>query len=168
MQCEWRSTSNWQPDALLPMGRSNFLSARSAIEVEFPPSLPIPRHVTDLQKQSSDLRRATTDAARYCHLEDPDIASGATLHRLQHLIRACHSCASARHFPVMSVTDATAEVFVTAFKALKRREREAVLERLVSDAKLAEDLADTLALEARRHQPHQPLREALKDLKIRV
>lgn len=68
----------------------------------------------------------------------------------------------------MSVTDATAEVFVTAFKALKRREREAVLKRLVSDAKVAEDLADTLVLEARRHQPRQPLREALKDLKIRV
>jgi hypothetical protein len=68
----------------------------------------------------------------------------------------------------MSATEATAEVFVTAFKALKRREREAVLERLVSDSKLAEDLADTLALEARRHQPRQPLRDALKELKVRV
>jgi len=68
----------------------------------------------------------------------------------------------------MSATEATAEVFVTAFKALTRREREAVLEKLVTDASLAEDLADTLALEARRHQPHQPLREALKDLKVRV
>jgi len=70
--------------------------------------------------------------------------------------------------PSMSATEATAEVFLTAFKALKRREREAVLEKLVSDAQLAEDLADTLALEARRHQPHQPIRDALKDLKIRA
>ena len=69
---------------------------------------------------------------------------------------------------IMSATEATAEVFLTAFKALKRREREAVLEKLVSDAQLAEDLADTLALEARRHQPHQPIRDALKDLKIRA
>jgi hypothetical protein len=68
----------------------------------------------------------------------------------------------------MSATEATAEVFVTAFKALKRREREAILEKLVPDAKLAEDLADTLALKARRHQPHQPLREVLKDLKVRM
>ena len=68
----------------------------------------------------------------------------------------------------MSATEATAEVFVTAFKALKRCERDAVLQRLVSDVKLAGDLAYTLALEARRHQPHQPLRDVLKELKVRV
>jgi hypothetical protein len=68
----------------------------------------------------------------------------------------------------MSVTEATAEIFVTAFKALKRKEREAVLQKLVEDAELADDLADTLALEARRRQPHMPLRDALKDLRIRA
>jgi hypothetical protein len=68
----------------------------------------------------------------------------------------------------MSATEATAEIFVTAFKALKRKEREAVLQRLVADAELAGDLADTLALEARRHQPRAPLRDVLKDLRIRV
>jgi hypothetical protein len=68
----------------------------------------------------------------------------------------------------MSVTEATAEIFFTAFKALKRREREAVLQKLVADVQLADDLADTLALEARRQQPHSPLRDVLKDLRIRV
>ena len=68
----------------------------------------------------------------------------------------------------MSGTQATAEVFVTAFKSLKRREREAIFERLLSDEDLAEDLADTLALEARRHQPRESFRKALKDLRIRV
>ena len=68
----------------------------------------------------------------------------------------------------MSATEATAEVFVTAFKALKRKERDAVLKRLVADTELAEDLADTLALEARRAQPRTSLRSALKDLRIRV
>ena len=68
----------------------------------------------------------------------------------------------------MSATEATAEVFVTAFKALKPKQRDAVLQRLVADAGLAEDLADTLALEARRHQAHSPLREVLKDLRIRA
>ena len=68
----------------------------------------------------------------------------------------------------MSVTEATAEVFVTAFKALKRREREAVLQKLLADAELADDLADTLVLEARRRQPRVPLRDVLKDLRIRV
>jgi hypothetical protein len=68
----------------------------------------------------------------------------------------------------MSATEATAEIFVTAFKALKRKEQEAVLQKLVADIELADDLADTLALEARRRQPHTPLRDVLTDLRIRV
>jgi hypothetical protein len=68
----------------------------------------------------------------------------------------------------MSATEATAEVFVTAFRALKRREREAVFEKLLADTELALDLADTLALESRRHQPREPLRKVLKDLGIRA
>ena len=68
----------------------------------------------------------------------------------------------------MSATEATAEVFVTAFKSLKPRQREAVLERMLSDTALAEDIADTLALEARRHQPRQPFRQVLKELHLRA
>jgi len=68
----------------------------------------------------------------------------------------------------MSATEATAEVFVTAFKSLKRREREAVIERMLADEELSEDLADTLALETRRHQPRQPFRQVLKELNLRV
>jgi hypothetical protein len=66
----------------------------------------------------------------------------------------------------MSATEATAEIFVTAFKALKPKQREAVLQKLVADAEVAEDLADTLALESRRRQPRTPLRDVLKDLRI--
>jgi hypothetical protein len=68
----------------------------------------------------------------------------------------------------MSATEATAEIFVTAFKALKPKQREAVLQKLVADVELAGDLADTLALEARRHQSHTPLRDVLKELRIRA
>ncbi len=57
---------------------------------------------------------------------------------------------------------------MTAFKALKRKERNAVLQKLVTDAELAEDLADTLALGAPRDQPRTSLRDALKDLRLRV
>ena len=46
---------------------------------------------------------------------------------------------------VLSVTEANAEIFITAFKALKRRDRDAILEKIVTDEKLAEDLADTKA-----------------------
>lgn len=57
----------------------------------------------------------------------------------------------------MSATEATAEVFVTAFKSLKPRQREAVLERMLEDEDIAADIADTLALESRRHQPRQAI-----------
>jgi hypothetical protein len=68
----------------------------------------------------------------------------------------------------MSATEATAEIFVTAFKALGPKEREAVWHKLVTDTRLAEDLSDTLALEARRGQQTQPLRAVLKGLKLQA
>ncbi|HEX3889915.1 MAG TPA: hypothetical protein VHX90_03600, partial [Verrucomicrobiae bacterium] len=68
----------------------------------------------------------------------------------------------------MSAAQATAEVFVTAFKSLKRNQREAVLEKILTDEELSEDLADTLALESRRHQPHQSFRQTLKELNLRA
>ena len=68
----------------------------------------------------------------------------------------------------MSASEATAEVFVTAFKTLRPRQREAVLTRMLADEELSEDIADTLALEARRHQPRQSFRQALKELRISV
>ena len=64
----------------------------------------------------------------------------------------------------MSATEATAEIFVTAFKSLKRRQREVVLERMLADDELAEDLADTLALEARRGERRHSFRQSLKPL----
>jgi hypothetical protein len=67
----------------------------------------------------------------------------------------------------MSADQATAEVFVMAFKSLKRSEREAVFERLLADNEISEDFADTLLLESRRHQPRQSFRQALKELNIR-
>lgn len=66
----------------------------------------------------------------------------------------------------MSVTEARAEVFLTAFKSLKRRERETVLARMLADQELSEDFMDTLALEARRKQPRQNFRRALREMGI--
>ena len=68
----------------------------------------------------------------------------------------------------MSATEATAEVFVTAFKSLKPRQREAVLERMLADEELSADIADTVALETRRHQPRQSFRQALKEMGIKA
>jgi hypothetical protein len=61
----------------------------------------------------------------------------------------------------MSAIEATAEVFVTAFKSLKPCQREAVLERMLQDKDISSDIADALELEARRHQPRRPFRQAL-------
>ena len=66
----------------------------------------------------------------------------------------------------MSAIEATAEVFVTAFKSLKPRQREAVLERMLEDKNISSNIADTLELEARRHQPRQPFRQVMKELGI--
>lgn len=68
----------------------------------------------------------------------------------------------------MSAIEATAEVFVTAFKSLKPRQREAVLERMLADEAISADIADTLELEARRHQPRQAFRQVIKELGIKA
>ena len=68
----------------------------------------------------------------------------------------------------MSAIEATAEVFVTAFKSLKPRQREAVLVRMLADKELSADIADTVALETRHHQPRQSFRQALKEMGIKA
>lgn len=68
----------------------------------------------------------------------------------------------------MTTANATAEVFVTAFKSLKLRQLDAVLGRMFAADKLSADFVETLRLESRRHQPRQPFRQVLKDLGIRA
>jgi hypothetical protein len=61
----------------------------------------------------------------------------------------------------MTGQQATAEVFLTAFKTLPRREQEDILERIARDRKLRrilEDMSDRLAVEEERGKPPRPLR----------
>lgn len=44
-------------------------------------------------------------------------------------------------------SQATAEVFFTAFKSLKDKEKEAFLEKIISDPELREDLIDLALIE---------------------
>jgi hypothetical protein len=74
----------------------------------------------------------------------------------------------ARDTLLMSATEATPEVFVTAFKSLKPRQREAVLARMLEDKQLSADIADSLILELRRNQPRQSFRHAIKELDIKA
>ena len=59
-------------------------------------------------------------------------------------------------------TAATAEVFWAAFQALPKREREAIVDKLLTDSEFREDLVDIALLEQRRHEPTRPLEGYLK------
>lgn len=52
----------------------------------------------------------------------------------------------------MTVQEAQAEVFWMAFKALHKKEREAVVSRLLSDEEFREDLMDIALIAQARHE----------------
>jgi hypothetical protein len=61
--------------------------------------------------------------------------------------------------------DATAEVFITAFRALSRPQRDAILRRLLESPAVREDLVDILAwLERKRERAisYRRVRERLR------
>lgn len=53
----------------------------------------------------------------------------------------------------MNVHEATAEVFLTAFRALPQSEKNIFLTNLVKDNELLEDILDIATFEARREEP---------------
>jgi hypothetical protein len=57
------------------------------------------------------------------------------------------------NFPVMTRPQATAEVFWTAFQALKPEEREAFIRKLMKDKNLAEDLRYAAVIQKRKNEP---------------
>ncbi len=65
----------------------------------------------------------------------------------------------------MTSIEATSEVFLTAFRALPKKAREAVVEKMLSDKEFLEDLTDTVIIEQRRKEPSRNLDEYLADKK---
>jgi hypothetical protein len=63
----------------------------------------------------------------------------------------------------MTTIDATSEVFMTAFRALPKKAREAVVDKMLRDTEFREDLMDTAIIEQRRREPSRPLEEYLSD-----
>jgi len=63
----------------------------------------------------------------------------------------------------MTNVEATSEVFLTAFRALPKKAREAVVEKMLSDKEFMEDLVDTVIIEQRRKEPSRDLDEYLAD-----
>jgi len=67
----------------------------------------------------------------------------------------------------MTKTEATAEVFWTAFKGLPRKEQQAVLQRVLRDKELRQDLMDLAVIQSRQAEPTRPLRDYVKDSRRR-
>lgn len=53
----------------------------------------------------------------------------------------------------MTQTQATAEVFYTAFQALKKSEREAFIKKLLENEKFAEDMRYAAVIKERKSEP---------------
>ncbi|MEW6614469.1 MAG: hypothetical protein AB1401_03210 [Thermodesulfobacteriota bacterium] len=64
----------------------------------------------------------------------------------------------------MNSIEATSEVFLTAFRALTKKAREAVVEKMLNDKEFLEDLIDTVIIEQRRKEPSRNLDEYLKSI----
>jgi len=69
---------------------------------------------------------------------------------------------------MMSSIEATSEVFVTAFRALPKKVREAVVEKMLSDKEFMEDLLDTVIIEQRRKERSRDLDEYLAERRKEV
>ena len=57
----------------------------------------------------------------------------------------------------MKASQETAEVFFTAFKALGRTEKEAFIEKMISDTKLRKDLIDIVLIEEAKKVKGKPI-----------
>ena len=65
----------------------------------------------------------------------------------------------------MDAAQAKAEVFWMAFKGVPKKEREAVVGRLLKDKDFMEDLMDMAVIRQRRKEPSRPLEEYLAERK---
>ncbi len=64
----------------------------------------------------------------------------------------------------MTIKEATADVFYTAFKSLNRKQKDALLAKMLKDPEFKEDLVDLALIEQARKEPGEdvPLKEYLE------
>lgn len=64
----------------------------------------------------------------------------------------------------MTIKEATADVFYTAFKSLNRKQKDALLAKMLKDPEFKEDLVDLALIEEARKEPGEdvPLEEYLE------
>jgi hypothetical protein len=63
----------------------------------------------------------------------------------------------------MTAREATVGVFLTALRALPKKDREAVLAEIANDDKLREDMFDLALIAQRRKEPARPFRKYLAE-----
>jgi hypothetical protein len=63
----------------------------------------------------------------------------------------------------MGAIESKAEVFLTAIQSLSRREKKALLSRLMDDPELREDILDIAVIRERQDEPARPFREYLAE-----
>ncbi len=59
----------------------------------------------------------------------------------------------------MANIEATAEVFFTAFKSMSKKEKDAIINKLLSDSDFMEDLIDIAIIKQRKNEPSRLLDE---------
>lgn len=63
----------------------------------------------------------------------------------------------------MTATEATAEIFWIAFRALPKKEKDAVIEKFLEEQEFLEDLIDLAIIEQRKTEPSRSLDEYLAE-----
>lgn len=66
---------------------------------------------------------------------------------------------------MITATNATAEIFLTAFKAMPKKERHAVIDKLLTDNEFMEDLIDISIIKQRENEPSRSLDDYLAERK---
>ena len=66
---------------------------------------------------------------------------------------------------MIPTTEATAEVFFTAFKSMHRKEKNAIVDKLLADSDFMEDLIDIAIIKQRENEPSRSLDEYLAERK---
>ena len=65
----------------------------------------------------------------------------------------------------MKAVESRSEIYIMALQSLTKREREAIISRLLEDPELREDILDVMTIHQRQGEPSRPFREYLAEIK---
>jgi hypothetical protein len=69
---------------------------------------------------------------------------------------------------MISTDEAIAEVYWTAFQALPKKEREAVINRFLESTEFMEDVMDIATIKARQNESSRPLKAYIDERKRKI